>query len=215
MQDIVEVTGMIIQNIPVKDYDRRITILTRENGKIGVFVRGARRQNNRFLGIRQFCYGHFELYQGRDSYTLKNAQILNYFEEIVTDIENTCYGMYFFELANYYAREALIDPEMDKLLYVALVALTKPAIPKELVRRVFELRIMAIHGEYDPKPVGNVSDGCRYAWNFILTTPIEKLYRFTLKSEVFEELAGAVDQSMHRFVDRKMNSLEILRGIRP
>jgi len=49
----------------------------------------------------------------------------------------------------------------------------------------------------------------------ILTTPIEKLYRFTLKSEVFEELAGAVDQSMHRFIDRKMNSLEILRGIRP
>jgi DNA repair protein recO len=74
---------------------------------------------------------------------------------------------------------------------------------------------MAIHGEYDPKPVGNVSDACRYAWNFILTTPIEKLYRFTLKSEVFEELAGAVDQSMHRFIDRKMNSLEILRGIRP
>jgi len=24
-----------------------------------------------------------------------------------------------------------------------------------------------------------------------------------------------VDQSMHRFIDRKMNSLEILRGIRP
>ena len=66
MQDIVEVTGMIIQNIPVKDYDRRITILTRENGKIGAFVRGARRQNNS-------RFGHFLVYSYLFPDTIQNV----------------------------------------------------------------------------------------------------------------------------------------------
>ena len=212
MNGLVEAYGIIIKVMPIGEYDKRITLLTKEYGKISAFARGARRQGSPFMGItRVFATGRFRLYEGRDSYTLNSAVIDNYFEEITEDVERTCYGSYFLELADYYARDYLSDPEMISLLYLTLTALCRPALPDPLVRRVYELRLMAIGGVYDAEPRLPVSETCRYAWNYILTTPLEKLYTFVLSDEVFRELAGAVDEMMERYIDRPMHSLEILK----
>ena len=37
------VQGIVIKSINIGEFDKRITILTRDRGKIGAFVRGARR----------------------------------------------------------------------------------------------------------------------------------------------------------------------------
>ena len=124
MKGLIEVQGMIIKSMPVGEYDKRITILTMERGKLFSFVRGARRQGNAFMGIsRVFAFGFFTLFEGRDSYNLHSARITHYFQEIHEDLVKTCYGSYFLELADYYGRELLREPMMTKLLFVALLAL--------------------------------------------------------------------------------------------
>ena len=96
MQDFVTVTGMVIKAIPISDYDRRITILTKERGKIGVFAKGARRMNNRFMApTNPFSFGIFKLYEGKSSYNLADVQIQNYFENLREDFEGAYLGMYF------------------------------------------------------------------------------------------------------------------------
>ena len=75
-----------------------------------------------------FAFGLFKLYQGRDAYPLADAEIKNYFEELMSDYEGAYYGMYFAEVADYYARENNDEKQMLGLLYQSLKALSKPSL---------------------------------------------------------------------------------------
>ena len=211
MRNTTEVTGMVIRVMPVGERDRRVTILSMEQGKLSFFARGAGKPGNPFMGAtRPFSYGRFVLFQGRDSFSLESVEITNYFEEVAADVETTCFGMYFLELTDYFAREFAPEPGLLKLLYRSLLALTKPAIPRELTRRIFELRALVLDGSYDPEPPGRNAELCRYTWHYICTAPQEKLFTFTVSDEVLKELSENADISLSRFVDRKLHSLEIL-----
>ena len=211
MRELVNLTGMVLKASPVGDNDRRLVLLTRERGKITAFARGAKRPGSQLMGVtRPFVFGNFRLYEGRDAYNLQGADVLNYFAEITLDMEATCYGSYFLELADYYGRENLEAAELLLLLYQSLRALLKPAIPNPLVQVVFELRSMVINGDYTEHPPRPVSDSANYAWEYIIASPLESLYTFTLAPEVLEELRHCVELNKRRFIDREFHSLKIL-----
>ena len=76
MRDHIEVRGMVIAQSDIGEYDRRVVILTLEKGKISAFARGARRPNNRLVGVTQpMTFGTFYLYAGKNSYTLISADV--------------------------------------------------------------------------------------------------------------------------------------------
>ena len=148
MNQAVIVTGMVLLSAAIGEYDKRVVILTKERGKISVFARGARRPNNHLMGlVNPFSFGRFELYEGRDSYTLKQGEIANYFTEIRTDMEASCYGMYFMEFASYYTREANDETQALKLLYQTIRTLCTYKIPLPLIRCIYELKLICINGE--------------------------------------------------------------------
>ena len=143
----VKVTGIILLTSPIKEYDRRVVILTKERGKITAFANGARRPNSPLVGaVNPFSFGEFILYEGSSSYTMKSAKITNYFEELRRNLEGIYYGFYFLEVVDYFAKEGNDEKEVLKLLYLTLRALTNQKISNELVRCIFELKILAING---------------------------------------------------------------------
>ena len=51
MREGEEVTGLVLKTMPIGERDRRVTILTREKGKLSCFARGAARQGSPLMGI--------------------------------------------------------------------------------------------------------------------------------------------------------------------
>ncbi len=52
-----------------------------------------------------------------------------------------------------------------------------------------------------------------YALQYIVATPVEKLYTFVVKDEVLKELGEVVGEYMEEYVGRKFKSLEILETV--
>lgn len=209
------VNGIIIKHRPVGEYDFTVTILTMERGKISAFARGARKPGGRLSGnVEPFCYGSFVLYEGRSSYNIIEADIINYFEPFRRDLEATCYGTYLLELADYYATENSDERDLLKLLYLSLTAFTKDVFDRRLVRCVFEIRALVIDGQYPGVPEGrNYLDATRLAVQHISSADLKNLFTFKLSEEALNELIEITRLYRDRFVDKKLKSLDMLSTI--
>lgn len=208
-------TGIVLAAYPYGDYDKRLTILTRERGKITAFAKGARRPRSPLLSVcDSFVFGEYSVYAGKSSYSLVKASVKNYFQGLRDDFEGACYGFYFCEIADYYTREENDEIEMLKLLYQSLRALEKGKIPDELVRYIYELKVLVVNGEcppdFDEQDIGGTA---KYTLHFIAQTPVEKLYSFTVSEEVLGELRFVMRRYRERYMEGRFKSLEVLESL--
>ena len=216
MSQGIELTGMILSASPSGDYDKRVVLLTKERGKITAFARGARRQGSTLLAAASpFSFGTFTLYEGRTAYTLASADISNYFEKVKENLEGACYGFYFMEFADYYGQENLDASMMLNLLYVSLLALERDQLPKQLVRYVFEIKMMVINGEFPQDVIYDetLMEATRYTIQYIVQAPLQKLYTFVVKEDVLAQLGRMQDGIRGKLVDHRFRSLDILEKI--
>lgn len=228
----IRVQGLVLSSQPSGDYDRRLVLLTGERGKITVFAKGARRPASAFSACTQgFTFGIFTLFEGREAYNLKSVEKTRFFEELRSDAEGTCYGMYFCELAGFFSREGMEETALMKLLYLSLSALAKQVIDRRLVRAVFELRSIAIAGEamlteglfYSARANGMtadaregsipVSEAVMETVRYVNTAPLKQLYTFAIPEETLTVLCQISTDYRRRHVDRPMKSLEVLDAL--
>lgn len=215
IQDFVILTGIVIKAEPMGEYDRRVVLLTRERGKISAFARGSRRPGNRLMApTNPFSFGQFKLYAGRSSYTMSDAEITNYFEELRQDFTGAYYGMYFLEICDYYTRENSDETGMLKLLYQSLRALAAPNFDNRLVRCVFELKSIMLNGEFPGlRADDGLMESTAYTVDYIMKTPVEKLFSFHVKAQVLQELGLYSKKICERMMDKNFKSLEILENM--
>lgn len=215
MQEFINVTGIVLKQTPFGEYDRRICLLTKEKGKISAFAKGSRKPGSRLAAAASpFSFGQFKLYAGRNSYTVSEADIQNYFEDLMTDYVGAYYGMYFAEIADYYTRENNDEREMLKLLYQSLKALCASSLANPLVRCIYEIKAIAVNGEFPGIPRDRTwEESTLYALNYIVNSPIERLYTFTVTEEVLGQLQELSQLYCRKVMDRKFKSLEILQTL--
>ena len=214
MAETLQVSGIVLSAMPIGETDKRVELLTRELGKISAFARGARRPGNALMAAANpFAFGSFRLIPGRNSYTLVEASIDHYFTELATRQPGIYYGFYYLDFAAYYSREGIDGTETLNLLYLSLKALLNENLPDELVRRVFELRLMAQNGEFRPPEEDSWSESARYAASYAATAPLAELYTFQVTPEVLGELSKMAERQMARVIDRRLKSREILEAM--
>lgn len=215
MTDLTYVKGIIIKTEPFGEYDRRIVMLTEDRGKISAFAQGARRSNNKLVaGTNLFCTGEFGLFSSRNSYSIKETKISNYFSSFREDCVSAFYGMYFAEIADYYCHENLADKEMLILLYQSLKALESDKFDNRLVKAIFEIKAVTIEGEFDgPDSNKKYNNDTLYAIDFIKRTPSAKLFSFGVSEEVLGELIQVAKDAIRYHVDASLKSAQILETL--
>jgi DNA repair protein RecO (recombination protein O) len=204
------VSGMVLSAMPVGENDKRVVLLTRELGRISAFARGARRPGSQLMAVANpFVFGQFTLIPGRSAYSLTRAEVQEYFTEIAAEFPGVYYGYYFLDFAGYYGREGLDATAMLNLLYLTVKALLNPHLDDRLIRRIFELRLMTINGEYAPD-TSRMSESALYVVNYIMQAPLTKLYTFSVTDQIREELEKVIDRHIGHVIDRPLKSRKIL-----
>lgn len=215
MQEVTVVTGLVIKTQSYGEYDKRVVLLTLERGKITCFAKGARRLNSKLMAATGlFAFGQFKVYEGKNAYTLTDAEIDNYFEELMQDFDAAYMGMYFLEIADFYCRENSDDKEMLKLLYQSLRALTHKRLPNELVRCIYEIKSIVVNGEFPGYPEdSDLLEATLYTIQYIVETDISKLYTFQVSEQVQIQLTKVCKKYCKTCMDKEFKSLVIMNTI--
>ena len=147
MYENVTVNGIVLDTSLLKEYDKRLVILTSELGKITVFANGARRKNSQFTAVSQrFVMGSFTVRPGRNSYTLVSADIKENFMELSGDIEKMAYASYACEVLQDFSEEGIGAKDELNLLYVTFRAVINARQDLRLIKTAFILKLMDIEG---------------------------------------------------------------------
>ena len=214
--------GMILSASTMGEYDKRVVILTKDDGRFSAFARGARRPKSVLSAVTEpFCFGEYHIFRGRDSASIEEASVNNFFPALRTDLDRLYMGMYFCEVADYFTREGMGAAAELELLYRSLLALEGDAVPARLIRRIYELRMLMLSGYspyYDEEDKcwlddfgrWQLSETAAYTVGQILTKPARALYSFTVSDAVFSELDRTIGTFFKRNTDKEFKSLKSL-----
>ena len=79
----INTDGLIIREQSIGESDRLVTVLTREQGILRAFVRGAKAMKSRSASSTQLlCYSRLSIYEGREKYIIDEAEPLRIFFDL-------------------------------------------------------------------------------------------------------------------------------------
>ena len=139
--------GIVLRQTVTKDTDKILTLLTEDRGRTPVIARGARKKNCRYAACAQpLAYAEWTLYQRGDWYYVNEGSTLELFQGLREDLEAMALGSYFAELAEAAAVEEVPAGPLLRHLLNGLYALAVLRRPPELVKPVFELKLLSLAG---------------------------------------------------------------------
>lgn len=146
--------GLVVRQVNYKGNDQILTVLTKEHGLMTLKARGVRSRSSRLKGACQLlAYSEFTVFENRGFHTIDEANAIQMFPELRTDIELLSLASYFAQVAEVLSQEDMPNPELLSLTLNALYALCRRLCTPELVKAAFELRAACLGG-YTPELSG-------------------------------------------------------------
>ena len=139
--------GLIIKEQNIGEQDKLVYALTKSNGVIKAFVRGAKNiKNQKCASTSLLSYSRLTIYKGRDSYIIGEARTIRIFSKLRSDVRKMCLAQYFCELAlTICPREQKSDAFLSLILN-SLYLLSENKRSADLVKPCFEMRLASMGG---------------------------------------------------------------------
>ncbi|MGN1094797.1 MAG: DNA repair protein RecO [Eubacteriales bacterium] len=156
---LITVKGLVLRETPVGEFDKMLTVLTADKGKISVFARGAVKMKSPFfVCTHMFCYSEFVLRKSTDVYYINDCTLIEGFFELRNTLEGSALASYIADVARDIATENTDEEKLLRLTLNCLYAISKGKKPLPIIKAVFELRAVCYAG-FLPRLSGCASCG--------------------------------------------------------
>ena len=147
----VKTKGIIIAEKIMSDFDKMLTILTPNMGKIECVAKGSRRPKSLLMAGTQFlCFGDYMLYKGGENYSMNSCETIELFYNIRTDLDKLKYAVYITKIINDVTTENQNNYKILQLYLNTLYVISNTDKDLEFVTSIFRLRLLSIIG-YRPE----------------------------------------------------------------
>lgn len=145
---LIEDDALVLRTRNYRESDRLCTLLTRTNGVINAYARGARNlKNKNFASTNQLSYAKFNLFCGKDGgYSINDTHLEHIFVPVLSDLDRLALAQYLCELAEEMTPPDRFSEGYLMLLLRALHALSNRGRSTALIKAATELRILSISG---------------------------------------------------------------------
>ena len=143
----VKVNGIVISENNVGDYDKMLTILTPNLGKISCVAKGARRPQSALLaGTQLFCFGEYLMYKGTTTYHINSCETIEVFYNLRTDLDKLKYAVHIDKIIQDVTEENQNCYKILQLFLNTLYTISETDKDKDFVLSVFKMRLLCILG---------------------------------------------------------------------
>jgi DNA repair protein RecO (recombination protein O) len=127
--------GIVTRYVNYRESDRILSIFTIEHGRIDAKARGCRKPKSPLVNVCQpFVFGQFEIFSGKERYTVNNCDVKETFYPIREDYERFSIGSVMLRLTHDAAMENEPNEALFSLLYHALSFLAYGEVnPRDLL----------------------------------------------------------------------------------
>lgn len=201
----IKLNGIVIAENNMGDYDKMLTILTPNYGKISCVAKGARRPKSALLGGTQlFCFGEYLMYKGTNTYHINSCETIEIFYNLRTDLDKLEYAIHINKIIQDVTEENENCYKILQLFLNTLYTISETDKDMNFVLSVFKLRLLCILG-FTPRTLKCTS--CKEEGD---------LTKFSIKDNGFKcEVCGRQDKSSIDMSESTKNAIKYVVSAPP
>ena len=162
----VKTRGIVLGQVPLREPDRKLILLTADLGLIEVVARGVGGKKSKLSASAEvLAYSDFCLFEGRSGYIADSADLDRNFYNLRLDLTRLSLASYFCELTRFILPDKDNAPGILKLLLNTLWLLEQDKRSPAFLKAVYELRLLTLSG-FAPDLSGCSSCGAEDAGTF-------------------------------------------------
>lgn len=145
---IEKVEGIVVAEKDYGETSKIIDIITKEHGLISVMSKGSRKMKSTLRGVSsKLTYGYFHIYykEGKIS-TLIDADIINGFKNIRSDLMKISYASFICELVGQVIKQLVSDSEEVYELFAASLLKINEGLDAMTITNILELKLLPFLG---------------------------------------------------------------------
>lgn len=143
----VKTRGIVLGQIPMRDQDRKLILLTTDMGLIEVIARGVGGKKAKIAAAAELlAYSDFCLFESRSGYIVNSADLDRNFYNLRLDLQKLSLASYFCELTRFILPDKDNGSACLKLLLNTLWLLEQEKRSPAFLKAVYELRLLTLSG---------------------------------------------------------------------